>query len=56
MIGAASRVVGALLLLGVVALGQESLRYAPEEGIVLRRKFDGEWPSDHYPVFADIKL
>jgi hypothetical protein len=40
VIGAASRVVGALLLLGVVALGQESLRYAPEEGMVLRRKFE----------------
>ncbi|MDX8347161.1 endonuclease [Cognatiyoonia sp. IB215446] len=24
--------------------------------IVLRRKFDGEWPTDHYPVIADYRL
>ena len=24
--------------------------------VVLRRKFGGEWPSDHYPVFADFRL
>jgi len=24
--------------------------------VVLRQKFDGEWPTDHYPVFADIRL
>lgn len=24
--------------------------------IVLRRKFDGEWPTDHYPVIADYQL
>ena len=23
---------------------------------VLRRRFDGEWPSDHYPVAADLRL
>lgn len=24
--------------------------------VVLRRKFDGEWPSDHYPVIADLRV
>ena len=24
--------------------------------IVLRQKFDGEWPTDHYPVIADYLL
>jgi endonuclease/exonuclease/phosphatase family metal-dependent hydrolase len=24
--------------------------------VVLRRKFDGEWPTDHYPVIADFNL
>lgn len=24
--------------------------------IVLRKKFDGEWPTDHYPAFADYIL
>lgn len=24
--------------------------------VVLRRKFDGEWPTDHYPVAADFKF
>jgi len=24
--------------------------------IVLRQKFDGEWPTDHYPVIADYRL
>lgn len=23
---------------------------------VIRQKFDGEWPTDHYPVIADIQL
>lgn len=26
------------------------------EPVVLRRKFDGEWPTDHYPVAADFKF
>ncbi|MEL6681549.1 MAG: endonuclease [Pseudomonadota bacterium] len=26
------------------------------EPIVLRQKFDGEWPTDHYPVIADFVL
>lgn len=26
------------------------------EPIVLRQKFDGEWPTDHYPVILDVKL
>ncbi len=26
------------------------------EPVVLRRKFDGEWPSDHYPVIADFRF
>ena len=26
------------------------------EPIVLRRRFDGEWPSDHYPLVADFRL
>lgn len=24
--------------------------------IVLRQKFDGEWPTDHYPVILDVKV
>ena len=24
--------------------------------VVLRRRFDGEWPTDHYPVIVDLKL
>jgi endonuclease/exonuclease/phosphatase family metal-dependent hydrolase len=24
--------------------------------VVLRRKFDGEWPTDHYPVIADLRV
>ncbi|WP_108853340.1 endonuclease/exonuclease/phosphatase family protein [Albidovulum aquaemixtae] len=24
--------------------------------VVLRQRFRGEWPSDHYPVFADFRL
>lgn len=24
--------------------------------VVLREKFDGEWPTDHYPVIADYRL
>ena len=24
--------------------------------VVLRRQFDGEWPTDHYPVIADLSL
>lgn len=24
--------------------------------VVLQRKFDGEWPSDHHPVYADYRL
>ncbi|MEL7211685.1 MAG: endonuclease/exonuclease/phosphatase family protein [Pseudomonadota bacterium] len=24
------------------------------EPVVLRQKFEGEWPTDHYPVFADL--
>ncbi len=27
-----------------------------EPPIVLRDRFRGEWPSDHYPVFADFRL
>ncbi len=26
------------------------------EPVVVRRKFDGVWPSDHYPVIADFRL
>ncbi len=26
------------------------------EPIVLRQKFDGEWPTDHYPVIGDYRL
>ncbi len=26
------------------------------EPVVLRQKFDGEWPTDHYPVIADFEL
>ncbi|MGJ8606259.1 MAG: endonuclease/exonuclease/phosphatase family protein [Marivita sp.] len=26
------------------------------EPVVLRRKFEGEWPTDHYPVVADFTL
>lgn len=26
------------------------------EPVVLRRKFDGEWPTDHYPVVGDFSL
>jgi endonuclease/exonuclease/phosphatase family metal-dependent hydrolase len=26
------------------------------EPIILRQKFEGEWPTDHYPVIADIHL
>lgn len=40
MIGVLYRALGALVLLSVGALGQETLRYAPEEGVVLRRKFE----------------
>ncbi|MFZ5962304.1 endonuclease/exonuclease/phosphatase family protein [Thalassococcus sp. BH17M4-6] len=29
----------------------------PVQGpLVLQRQFGGEWPSDHYPVFADFRL
>ena len=24
--------------------------------IVLRKKFDGEWPTDHYPVILDVRI
>nr|WP_235971359.1 endonuclease/exonuclease/phosphatase family protein [Palleronia pontilimi] len=24
--------------------------------VVLRRRFDGEWPTDHYPVAVDVRL
>ncbi|MEO9825860.1 MAG: endonuclease/exonuclease/phosphatase family protein [Paracoccaceae bacterium] len=24
--------------------------------VVIRRRFNGEWPTDHYPVFADFEL
>jgi endonuclease/exonuclease/phosphatase family metal-dependent hydrolase len=27
-----------------------------EQPVVLRRKFLNEWPSDHYPVYADIRI
>lgn len=26
------------------------------EPVVLRQQFDGEWPSDHYPVIADFRF
>ncbi len=26
------------------------------EPVVVRQKFDGEWPTDHYPVVADFKI
>lgn len=26
------------------------------ETMVVRRKFDGEWPTDHFPIFGDFKL
>ncbi len=26
------------------------------EPVVVRRRFDGEWPTDHYPVVADLRL
>ena len=26
------------------------------EPVVLRRRFDGRWPSDHYPLVADFRL
>lgn len=26
------------------------------EPVVLRQKFDGEWPTDHYPVIADFRF
>lgn len=26
------------------------------EPVVLRERFRGEWPSDHYPIFADVRL
>lgn len=27
-----------------------------DDPVVLRRQFDGEWPTDHYPVVADFAL
>lgn len=42
---------GAIDHIGVV--GGATLSGAP---IVLRQKFDGEWPTDHYPVIADYRL
>ena len=33
--------------------GDAALAGAP---VVLRQKFDGEWPTDHYPVIADYRL
>ena len=26
------------------------------EPVVLRQKFDGEWPTDHYPVVLDVTI
>ncbi|KAA9008146.1 exonuclease/endonuclease/phosphatase family protein [Histidinibacterium aquaticum] len=33
--------------------GEAELAAGP---FVLRRRFEGEWPTDHYPVVADIRL
>jgi endonuclease/exonuclease/phosphatase family metal-dependent hydrolase len=37
----------------IASVGDAELAGDP---IVLRQKFDGEWPTDHYPVIADYKL
>lgn len=37
----------------IASVGDAELAGDP---IVLRQKFDGEWPTDHYPVIADFKL
>ena len=37
----------------IAVAGNAKAQGAP---VVLREKFDGEWPSDHYPVIADITL
>lgn len=35
------------------SIGQATLLGDP---VVIRRRFDGEWPTDHYPVFAEFVL
>jgi len=35
------------------SIGNATLTGAP---VVIRRRFDGEWPTDHYPVIADFDL
>lgn len=37
----------------IASIGDAALIGDP---IVLRQKFDGEWPTDHYPVIADYML
>ncbi|MEM8536888.1 MAG: endonuclease/exonuclease/phosphatase family protein [Pseudomonadota bacterium] len=37
----------------IASIGDASLVGDP---VVLRRQFDGEWPTDHYPVIADYRL
>lgn len=42
---------GAIDHIGVVGAAQRV-----GDPVVIRRKFDGEWPTDHYPVIVDFKL
>ncbi|MEL6640308.1 MAG: endonuclease [Pseudomonadota bacterium] len=42
---------GAIDHIGIVGRAQPN-----GEPIVLRQKFDGEWPTDHYPVILDVAL
>lgn len=37
----------------IAAIGRARLEGDP---IILRHQFDGEWPTDHYPVIADYRL
>lgn len=37
-------------------LGHSHAVQAVSDPVIVRQKFDDEWPSDHYPVFADFEL
>lgn len=43
-------------LLGAIDHIAASSGIAVSKPLVLREKFNGEWPSDHYPVYADVTL
>ncbi|MFY0635429.1 MAG: endonuclease/exonuclease/phosphatase family protein [Vannielia sp.] len=43
-------------LLGAIDHVAASTGITVTKPLVLREKFNGEWPSDHYPVYTDITL